>query len=602
VSVAAVPTAPKTDTTSGTAPGAGRRFQVGRWLVSRRPLTLALLLAVLTIGPLVALSSLTVLNANQAMTEAANHRLAGSSTLAAAYVEKEMTSLAELENGYAHRLTLIHALRDGNHARWDSVAILSVLKDFRGVKPGTRLAGIFDVAGSYWGDEDPATSPDLIGKNYSVRDWYAGVMRTGQPYVSEAYVSAVAGNPLLVAISAPVWADGMYAPVGTMVGVFVIGYELSVTQAMFSQFAAGQGVQIEVTDQRGVIVARSGAVPTKLVTDRSAGVAGALKGRASLARETYRGEDYFEAYGPLSTIGWTLVAREPASLALSNVRNVDAFVLTISIPLVLILIAATAAAYVVLRQRQQAQQALAGVNANLERRVASRTAELEASNRELEAFTYSVSHDLRAPLRAMAGFAQLLLDKSGPSLNLEGREYAGRINANAVKMGKLIDDLLQFSRLGRSQLQSRPVDMTRVARAAIAELRDQAEASGVAVELADLPPARGDAALLQQVFTNLVSNGIKFSRGRPEARVQIGSHVEDGTTVYDVSDNGVGFDMRYASKLFGVFQRLHSQVQYEGTGVGLALVHRIVQRHGGRVWGEAEVDKGATFHFTVRGD
>ena len=570
--------------------------------MARRPLTLSLLLALLTIGPLVALSSLTISNANAAMTQAANQRISGTSSLAASYVEKELTSLAELENGYAHRMTLIHALRDGNHANWDSAAILTVLKDFRTVESGTRLAGVFDVAGTYWGDEDPPASPDLIGHNYNTRDWYTGVIRTGQPYVSSAYVSAVTGNPLLVAISAPVRADGMYAPAGTVIGILVIGYELEATQQMFSQFALGQGVQIEVTDQSGVIVARSGATMTALVKDNNSGIRAALKGQTSLARELYRGEDYFAAYGPVPIVGWTMVAREPASMALANARSVDAFVLTITVPLVLILFAATALMYVVLRQRQRAEQALAGANASLERRVSARTAELEASNKELEAFSYSVSHDLRAPLRAMSGFAQLLLDKGGPGLPSDTRRYAERINANAVKMGKLIDELLQFSRLGRTELQLRPVDMTRVARAAIADLNDQALAAGVTVEVASLPVVTGDAVLLQQVFANLLSNGIKFSRGRPSAHVQVASHVENGDVVYDVTDNGVGFDMRYAGKLFGVFQRLHSQAEYEGTGVGLALVQRIVHRHGGRIWAEAHPGKGAAFHFTLKGD
>ncbi len=253
-------------------------------------------------------------------------------------------------------------------------------------------------------------------------------------------------------------------------------------------------------------------------------------------------------------------------------------------------------------EQRRAQLEISALNRLLEQRVKDRTRELEVSNQELEAFTYSVSHDLRAPLRAMAGFSNLLTERESARLDADGKQYVERINVNALKMGTLIDELLKFSRLGRASMNVEQVDPAAIARSAFSDLSEQAGSAGVEVVIGPLPTCSADAGLLKQVYANLLSNAIKFSRGREGARVEVGSHEENGQAVYDVRDNGVGFDMRYADKLFGVFQRLHSQAEYEGTGVGLALVQRIVHRHGGRIWAEAEVGKGATFHFTLKGD
>jgi len=240
------------------------------------------------------------------------------------------------------------------------------------------------------------------------------------------------------------------------------------------------------------------------------------------------------------------------------------------------------------------------LNAELEQRVVERTAQLEAANKELEAFSYSVSHDLRAPLRTVDGFSQALLEDFGSQLPEEGHRQVRTIREGAQRMGALIDDLLAFSRLGR-QSASKPVvvDMDRLVREALEELLPERQGRRVEIRAARLPPSNGDNALLKQVWANLLSNAIKYTRKRDPAVVEIGSVSEDGETVYFVRDNGTGFDMRYAHKLFGVFQRLHRAEDFEGTGVGLAIVHRIIRRHGGRVWAEAVVDRGATFHFTL---
>lgn len=231
-----------------------------------------------------------------------------------------------------------------------------------------------------------------------------------------------------------------------------------------------------------------------------------------------------------------------------------------------------------------------------------RTQQLEAVNRELDGFTYSVSHDLRAPLRAVYGFAQILVEDHGYRLDEEGQRVLHVIQRNVTKMGQLIDDLLRFSRTGRRELERERVDMKKLAEEELAALREEAVERAIEVELPALPAANGDPALLRQVWSNLLSNAVKYTRDRSPAVIEIRGRAENGELVYSVHDNGVGFDPRYAGKLFGVFQRLHKSSEFEGVGVGLALVQRIVARHGGRVWAEAQPERGASFYFTLPRD
>jgi signal transduction histidine kinase len=251
------------------------------------------------------------------------------------------------------------------------------------------------------------------------------------------------------------------------------------------------------------------------------------------------------------------------------------------------------------RQLEQAEERLTALNAELEARVAARTAELEAANKDLEGFSYSVSHDLRAPIRAITGFCSLLEADHNDQLDAEAQRKLGIVKSEAARMGALIDDLLAFSRLGRKALRPAMLDMTDLARGVFERLASGDQAQDIEFRLGSLPSAMADRSLFEQVWTNLLSNAIKFSAKKDQPKIEVGGLSDEREHLYFVRDNGAGFDPNYSTRLFGVFQRLHHDHEFPGTGVGLALVHKIVTRHGGRVWAEGKPGEGATFHFTL---
>ncbi len=335
-------------------------------------------------------------------------------------------------------------------------------------------------------------------------------------------------------------------------------------------------------------------------SDTTLPAAMAVRGsRGVVQGSDYRGVPVLAAVQPVPATSWFIVSKEDAAAVLGPVRTRGW--MTAGFALLLVALAGVGALFLWLAREAQAADEVRALNAELEQRVRARTAQLDGANKELEAFAYSVSHDLRAPLRHISGFSELLATREAENLDQRGKHYLDVITGSVRQMGSLIDDLLQFSRTGRAELQITKVDMDEQVREVLGPLKRQADGREIVWSIGPLPGVSGDPALLRQVWANLLDNAVKYTRGREPARIEVYARDGDDSSenVFVVRDNGVGFDMQYAHKLFGVFQRLHSSEEFEGTGIGLANVQRIVHRHGGRVWAEAELDRGASFFFAL---
>jgi len=521
------------------------------------------------------------------LTEAALARRAALAALAATTLSEKLERLVDIGTALATRVRFQELVAAG---RWaEAIQILRrVPEDF------AYLDRVFvaDVRGTLTADTPEL--PGVRGTNFADRDWFKGVSGNWQPYVSQLYRRAAAPRRQVIAIAVPI-----RSVESVVAGILVLQVKLETFFEWARRIDFGPGARVLVVDRDGhaafdstVPLETSAQDPgvTRPVRRLNRGASGVEieQGRAT-------GEERVVSYAAAAH-GWGVVIEQPADTTFAG-RNELLEQLLIDAGLIgLLAVAAIALATGILLQRRRAQADRA-YKQELEKRVAERTAELKALNAELESFSYSVSHDLRAPLRAIDGYSRMIEEDYDARLDDEGRRLIAVVRESAARMRRMIDDLLEFSRIGRKALAMAPVEMNALAKEVAAEL--QRASPRAQVEIGALPMARGDPALLRQVWANLIGNALKYSGKRETPRIEIGGRVEGDRALYWVDDNGAGFDMRYAGKLFGVFQRLHQEDEFPGTGVGLAIVQRILTRHGGRVWAEGQPDKGATFRFAL---
>jgi len=432
-----------------------------------------------------------------------------------------------------------------------------------------------------------------VDTSLAYTDWYQGVSRSKKPYVSEVYQRSGEPAVSVVAVAVPIRrqreADG----------ILVLEVRLSAFLDWTKNIDVGPDGFIYFVDRKGSLVAHPNYLPEGKLVDFSAvpEVKKVLSGQRGVEVQVnpLDKEERIAAYEPVPGYGWGVVAAQSTAAALvirgatlNRLLRIYGFIILLSCGL----------AYVIWRtlaERKMAEQESRKLNEELKQQ----TLQLEAANRELEAFSYSVSHDLRTPLRSINGYSQALLEDCDAILDSAAKSHLHRIRAATLRMGELIEGIIELSRVTRSEMRIENVNLSALAEEVAAELRASDPERAVQFQIAADACVRGDSRLLQAAIANLLGNAWKFTSKRPSAKIEFGVTHDKGARVFFVRDNGAGFDMAFVNKLFGAFQRLHHTSEFQGNGIGLATVHRIVYRHGGKVWAEGAVNKGATFYFTL---
>jgi signal transduction histidine kinase len=552
---------------------------------NNKRIQVAIFLAIVV--PVIVIGVFAYLGAYRDLTEFTFSRRQSIAFLAANALEQRFDRLTDIGLSLATRVRFRQLVSQG---KWDEA--IEILKDVREDFPFIDRLFLADLTGTLMADT-PAL-PGVRGKNFAVRDWYQGVIKKWSPYISDVYQRVAEPRHIVFAVSVPIKSEGK-----EIVGILVLQVRLEALIGWSKAVEVGPSGFVYFVDRKGQLAAYPKLPSQENIVDYSSVplVQKVLRGQSGVEIffNALENEERIAAYAPISRTGWGVIATEPTRTAferrdknLAGLLVRYGFIFLISCILASVIIRA-------LTERKRAEESVRQLNADLQ----EQATQLEATNKELEAFSYSVSHDLRAPLRSIDGFSQALLEDYGDKLDEEGKDYLQRVRTSTQRMGDLIDDMLKLSRVTRGEMRREPVDLTGMAQALAAELQTSAPDREVEFVIADGLTAQGDARLLRIVLDNLLGNAWKYTSKHPRARIEFGFAQNNGQSAYFVRDDGAGFDMAYADKLFGVFQRLHRQTEFSGTGVGLATVQRIMHRHGGRVWADAQVDKGATFYFTV---
>jgi signal transduction histidine kinase len=509
-------------------------------------------------------------------------------SLAATTLHEKFERLTAIGIALATRVQFRHVIQAG---QWeDAVDLLrSVPEDF----PFIERVFLADPHGTLMADT-PAL-PDVRGVNFAYRDWYQGVNRTGLPYVSDAYQRAAAPQYHVIAAAIPIKTDEH-----RISGILVLQVRLQSLLEWMYTIELGPGGVVYLVDRRGQLAAHPKLAPDEELRHVSSvpSVQKVLRGEVGtdIAFDPVAQDARVVAYAPVPGYGWGVIAEQPTRTAFAAR---DRELRHLGLAYGLVALASGTFAYWILRmltERRRVAYHISALNTDLQRWAA----ELEEANKELNAFSYTVSHDLRTPLSSIDGFSQVLLADYAATLDARGQDYLQRISEATQRMADLIDALLDLSHVTGAELVWEAVDLSALARAIATDLQRHEPTRQAEFAIADGLVAYGDARWLGAALENLFSNAWKFTAKQPRARIEFGSVLQhDGSLVFFVRDNGVGFDMASADKLFSAFQRLHGRTEYPGTGVGLATVQRIIQRHGGRIWAEGAVGQGATFFFTL---
>jgi signal transduction histidine kinase len=442
--------------------------------------------------------------------------------------------------------------------------------------------------------------PAVRGTNFAFRDWFQGVSRDWRPYISPVYTRAATPRLNVFAVAVPVKSAR-----GGVVGILVLQIRIESLFEWVEALGVSPEEFIYIVDSKGQVAFHSKYRDRQEIVDLSETPVVQRLRRGEHGVETgfdpVEREDSIIAYAAVPEHGWGVVAQQPTRASFGLAAR-DEQLRRLLTGYGLILLLGTAAVFLTARIAVAHKRAEEDrrMKTELEQRVAERTAQLEAANRELEAFSYSVSHDLRAPLRSIDGFSQVLLEVYAGKLDAQGVDCLQRVRAATQRMGLLIDDLLKLSRVTRAEMNIAPVDLSAMAGTLVEEFRKADPERKVEVAIEPGLKALGDPALLRVMLENLLSNAWKFTGKKDHARIELGSNRDStGEQTFYVRDNGAGFDMEYVGKLFGAFQRLHNPSEFPGTGIGLATAQRVLHRHGGHIRAEGAIDRGTTFYFAL---
>jgi signal transduction histidine kinase len=521
------------------------------------------------------------------LTESALSRRQSLAALASTALEQRLNRLTDLGVSFATRVRFRQFVSE---KKWgEAIHILDgVRKDF----PVIDRIFLADRNGTLMADV-PAL-PGVRGKSFADRDWYRGVTRDWKPYISNVYRRAAEPRYNVIAAAIPVRAEE-----GAFVGILVLQVQLNALVEWSNSIEIGPAGFVYVVDRDGYLASHPGQPSAGEIVDYSSlpivkKVLGKQSGIESMF-DPLQKDHRVAAYAPIPEIGWGVIATERSESAFAwrteSLRRLVVFYSFIFLITFML-------AYIIFRTVIGLKQAQVKIK-TLHEELQQRAIRLELANKELESFSYSVSHDLRAPLRSIDGFSEALIDDYHDQLDGNGKDFLNRIRAASQRMGQLIDDLLNLSRVARSEIKADRVDLSTLAHDIATELHKTEPARHVETVIEKGITVTGDQRLLRIALENLVGNAWKFTSKNRHARIEFGVRANNGTRTYFIADNGAGFDMAYANKLFGAFQRLHTAKDFNGTGIGLATVQRIIHRHNGRVWAEAELDQGATFYFTL---